>query len=74
MVMEQEYGRDIMRRFLRYEMDSYLRSRGMEMLKERPLRRVEANQGYIHYRKGSVVMYQLKEVIGEERVNARCGL
>lgn len=70
MVMEQEYGRDMMRRFLRYEMDSYLRSRGMEMLKERPLRRVEANQGYIHYRKGSVVMYQLKEVIGEERVNA----
>lgn len=70
MVMEQEYGRGIMRRFLRYEMDSYLRSRGMEMLKERPLRRVEANQGYIHYRKGSVVMYQLKEVIGEERVNA----
>jgi hypothetical protein len=70
MVMEQEYGRDMMRRFLRYEMDSYLGSRGMEMLKERPLRRVEANQGYIHYRKGSVVMYQLKEVIGEERVNA----
>ena len=70
MVMEREYGRDIMRRFLRYEMDNYLQSRGMEMLKERPLRRVEANQGYIHYRKGSVVMYQLKEVIGEERVNA----
>jgi len=70
MVMEQEYGRDLMRRFLRYEMDNYLGSRGAEMLRERPLRRVEANQGYIHYNKGSVVMYHLKEVIGEDNVNA----
>jgi ABC-type transport system involved in multi-copper enzyme maturation permease subunit len=70
MVMEQEYGRDIMRKFLSYEMDDYLRSRGAELLKERPLIKVEPSQGYIHYRKGSVVMYQLKEIIGEERVNA----
>ena len=28
MVMEHEYGRDMMRKFLRYEMDRYLRSRG----------------------------------------------
>jgi ABC-2 type transport system permease protein len=70
MVMEQEYGRDIMRKFLSYEMDNYLRSRGAELLKERPLIKVEPSQGYIHYRKGSVVMYQLKEMIGEERVNA----
>ncbi|MFM7036663.1 MAG: ABC transporter permease/M1 family aminopeptidase [Planctomycetaceae bacterium] len=70
MVMEREYGRDLMRRFLRYEMDNYLGSRGAEMLSERPLRRVEANQGYIHYNKGSVVMYHLKEVIGEDNVNA----
>lgn len=70
MVMEREYGRDMMRRFLRYEMDRYLQSRGTESLKEQPLRTVEPNQGYIHYQKGSVVMYQLKEVIGEDRVNA----
>ena len=69
MVMEKEYGRDIMRKFLKYEMDNYLRSRGRELLKERPLMRVEADQGYIHYRKGSVVMYYLKEMIGEEAVN-----
>jgi len=69
MVMEKEYGRDIMRKFLKYEMDNYLRSRGRELLKERPLMRVESDQGYIHYRKGSVVMYYLKEMIGEEAVN-----
>ena len=32
--------------------------------------RVDASQGYIHYRKGSVVLYYLKEMIGEDRVNA----
>ena len=31
--------------------------------------KVDANQGYVHYRKGSVVMYYLKEMIGEEAVN-----
>ncbi|MGH9570561.1 MAG: M1 family aminopeptidase, partial [Candidatus Angelobacter sp.] len=69
MVMEKEYGRDTMRKFLAYEMDNYLRSRGAERLKERPLLTVEANQGYIHYRKGSVVLYYLKEMIGEQAVN-----
>jgi hypothetical protein len=69
MVMEKEYGHDMMRKFLKYEMDNYLRSRGRELLKERPLLRVDANQGYVHYRKGSVVMYYLKEMIGEEAVN-----
>ena len=69
MVMEKEYGRDIMRKFLKYEMDNYLRSRGRERLKERPLLTVEDQQGYIHYRKGSVVLYYLKEMIGEDHVN-----
>ena len=69
MVMEKEYGRDMMRKFLRYEMDRYLRARGRERLKERPLVTVEANQGYVHYQKGSLAMYYLKEMIGEDNVN-----
>jgi hypothetical protein len=36
--------------------------------KELPLI-LNENQGYIHYRKGSVVMYALKDYIGEEAVN-----
>ncbi|MDR3674685.1 MAG: M1 family aminopeptidase [Acidobacteriota bacterium] len=70
MVMEKEYGRDAMRKFLRYEMDNYLRSRGRERLKERPLLTVESQQGYVHYRKASVVLYYLKEMIGEDKMNA----
>ncbi|MCR9259455.1 MAG: ABC transporter permease subunit [Pseudomonadaceae bacterium] len=68
MVMEQEYGEDKMRRFLRYELDSYLNARGGELIEELPLVRVE-NQPYIHYRKGSLVMYALQDVIGEDQVN-----
>jgi hypothetical protein len=51
-------------------MDNYLRSRGRERLKERPLLTVEAQQGYIHYNKASVALYYLKEMIGEDKVNA----
>ena len=68
MVMEKMYGPDKIRRFLKYELDSYLRGRGMERLEELPLERVE-NQQYIHYRKGAVVMYLLRDQIGEEAVN-----
>jgi hypothetical protein len=69
MVMEKEYGRDLMRKFLTLEMDNYLRSRGQERLKERPLLTVESEQGNIHYAKGGVVLYYMKEMIGEDAVN-----
>jgi len=69
MVMEHEYGRDMMRKFVRYEMDRYLSSRGKERQKEQPLLTVEAEQGYVHYRKGSLALYYLKEMIGEDAVN-----
>ena len=68
MVMEKMYGPDKIRRFLKYELDSYLRGRGTERTEELPLERVE-NQQYIHYRKGAVVMYLLRDQIGEEAVN-----
>jgi ABC-2 type transport system permease protein len=70
MVMQKEYGADTMRKFMEYEMDAYLRARGAERLKERPLMRVEASQGYIHYRKGSVVMFYLSQMIGQDAINA----
>jgi ABC-2 type transport system permease protein len=68
MVMEKEYGPEKMRRFLKYELDHYLQGRGGELVEELPLYLVE-NQPYIHYRKGSVVMYALRDAIGEDRLN-----
>ena len=68
MVMEREYGVDQMRRFLKYELDNYLTSRGGETREELPLYRVE-NQPYVHYRKGAVIMYALQDYVGEDTVN-----
>lgn len=68
LVMEKTYGKEQMRRFLKYELDRYLRRRGGEVVEELPLARVE-NQPYIHYQKGSLTLYWLKEVVGEDTVN-----
>jgi aminopeptidase N len=68
MVMEKEYGRTKMRRFLKTELDGYLSGRGGEAIEELPLYRVE-NQQYIHYEKGSLVFYRLREEIGEAVLN-----
>ncbi|MBL8263451.1 MAG: ABC transporter permease subunit [Xanthomonadaceae bacterium] len=68
MVMEKEYGRKTMRRFLKNELDGYLSGRGGELVEELPLYRVE-NQQYIHYRKGSLVFYRLREEMGEAALN-----
>jgi aminopeptidase N len=68
-VMEKTYGPDGIRRFLKRELDGYLRRRGGEAIEELPLIRVE-NQDYIHYQKGGIVMYLLADRIGEQKVNA----
>jgi len=68
MVMKHHYGANSMGKFLKYEMNNYLQGRAFERKKEVPLVKVE-NQGYIHYRKGSGVMYALQDYIGEAKVN-----
>jgi ABC-2 type transport system permease protein len=68
MVMKHRYGADQIRQFLKYEHDYYLQGRRQEAADEQPLARVN-KQGYIHYNKGSIVMYLLQDRLGEERVN-----
>ena len=68
MVMKRKYGEAKMQKFLAYELDRYLIGRASEQKKELPLGRVE-NQDYVHYRKGSLVMYALADYIGEDNVN-----
>src|SRR5580692_1210108 len=70
MVMKHHFGADSMQKFLRLELDRYLSGRGQERNEENPLYQVDPNQGYIHYRKGSLVMYRLQDEIGESNVNA----
>ena len=68
LVMEHLYGPEHVRKFLKYSLDHYLRNRGGEEVEELPLDRVE-NQPYIHYDKGAMVMYRLKDTVGEAVVN-----
>jgi len=68
MVMQQKYGRDNMHRFLKHELDQYLRGRAGEIRKERALVLVQ-NEPYVWYQKGGQVMYALADYIGEDKVN-----
>ena len=72
MVMEKEYGREKMRRFLRYELDRYLSGRGGELIEEMPLELVE-DQPYIHYSKGSLALYALRDHSARRGSTTRCG-
>lgn len=67
-VLEQRYGAKQMRRFLKDALDKYLSSRKFESQKELPLIFNE-NQQYIHYNKGSLVMYAMSDYLGEENFN-----
>jgi ABC-2 type transport system permease protein len=68
MVMEKEYGREQIGRFLAHELDGYLQGRTAERRAEMPLALVE-NQQYIHYNKGALAMYALRDYVGEGAVN-----
>jgi Aminopeptidase N len=69
MILQRKYGPDQIRRFLRYDLDRYLRGRGSEREEENPLVKVQSQQ-YIHYPKGALVFYALADRIGEKRLNA----
>lgn len=70
MVMKNQLKDDIkMKQFLKYDFDRYLGGRSRENRAEQPLYKVE-NQSYIHYGKGSVVLYALQDYLGEDKVNA----
>lgn len=68
LVLEKMYGIHQLRKFLKLEMDRYLRKRSGELLEENPLMRVES-QGYIRYEKGGIVMYSLKDRLGAKKFN-----
>ncbi len=68
MVMQHKYGRDNMHRYLKHELDTYLRGRAGETRRERAVVLVQ-NEPYVWYQKGGQVMYTLADYIGEDKVN-----
>jgi len=67
-VMQHKYGDDQMRRFLKHELDGYLRGRAGEVRHEPPLVLVQ-NEPYVWYQKGSMAFYALSDAIGEDKLN-----
>lgn len=67
MVMEHMNPSQI-RKFLKGSLDSYLRGRATDILGEVPLEEVEG-QAHVRYSKGGLVMYLLKDQMGEDAVN-----
>jgi ABC-2 type transport system permease protein len=68
-VMEKKYGSDNIHKYLKHELDAYLRGRAGEIRKEPPLVLVQ-REPYVWYQKGGLVMYTLADYIGEDKVNA----
>jgi ABC-2 type transport system permease protein len=68
MVMRKRYGDALMGRFLRREQNDYLSGRSNEKKKENPLIDIET-QAYAYYNKGSLAMYSVMDLLGEDRMN-----
>ncbi len=69
MVMKKEYGVDAMQRFLKDELDRYLRGRANESKFEKTLLDND-NQTYVWYNKGGLILYGLQDLIGEANLNS----
>ncbi len=67
-VMEKEFGKQAMRKFLKYELDQYLTGRAFDKRNEDVLMNCQGQQ-HIHYQKGSVIMYGISDLIGEQAMN-----
>jgi ABC-2 type transport system permease protein len=68
MVLETTYGEAMARDFYDYNMKAYLSGRSVYTNREVPLLDV-VNHPYLHYFKGAVVMYTLRERLGADVVN-----
>ncbi|HEY5390945.1 MAG TPA: M1 family aminopeptidase, partial [Hanamia sp.] len=64
---ERKYGKDNMQRFLKQELDQYLTGRANESKKENVF--LYCNRPYEWYYKGSIVLYGLRDLIGDSAVS-----
>ena len=67
-VTDRAHGRAFTQKFLRSELEGYLRGRARETKGERPLTRVDL-QAYIWYQKGSLALFALRDLIGEKALH-----
>lgn len=68
MVLRKEYGDECMQKFLKYSLDGYLRGRATESKFEATLLDNDT-RAYVWYRKGSLILYALQDLVGEDHLN-----
>ncbi len=67
MLLKKMYGKEEMQKRVKMHLDIYNNEKGF--YKEMPLYLVRPDDRHISYSKGTVVMYLLSEMIGEEKLN-----
>lgn len=67
-ITDRAHGRPFTQKFLRAELERYLRGRAGESKGEHPLTRVDL-QSYIWYQKGSLALFALRDLIGEQALH-----
>lgn len=68
-VVEGMHGREHVRQLLNVDRDRYLAGRGRDEATEMPLLRV-GSQPHLYYGKGSVVLYGIRDLVGEAALNS----
>jgi len=68
MLLKHTLSQEQLSRYLKFELDGYLRGRSSERKKENPLDHSDG-QPYIHYQKASLAYFALQDYIGEDNVN-----
>jgi len=68
MVMKHAFSAEAVERYLKYELDNYLKGRTQSRMKEYPLLSVN-NQSYVSDNKSSLVFFALQDYLGEDNLN-----
>lgn len=67
--LKKERGEAAMRKFLKMDLNLYLRQRRSAYTPENPLMYSLSGHSFVHYRKGSIVMCALNDYLGETVLN-----
>ncbi|MEH3114192.1 ABC transporter permease/M1 family aminopeptidase [Pedobacter terrae] len=67
-LIEKTFGKMYLRKYLTYDKDLYFLNRNIDQ-EELPLAKT-LDQSYVHYQKGGLTMYAIKETMGEQQFNA----
>jgi ABC-2 type transport system permease protein len=70
LMLEREHGVEAARESLSHELDRYLSGRTGETSGAEPPLAKATRQPYLYYPKGAIVMYAIRDLIGEDALNA----